>query len=226
MSPGTVLAQLRGGLIVSVQANENSVLNTPDAIALLARCCTANGALGIRAEGSARLAAVRAAVDRPVIGLIKRRYPGFEPYITATLDDVKLVIATGAEIVAFDATRRERPDNSTAASLVSEIHAAGRLAMADCSTADDALAAASGGADIVGTTLAGYTEQTRGRALPALDIVKALAHLPFVVCEGGVGSPDQVAAAFAAGAHAVVVGTALTNLDENVKRFAAASPAR
>jgi len=127
-----VLARLRGGLIVSVQANADSVLNTPEAIALLARCCVANGAAALRGGGPAQTAAVRAAVAVPIIGLIKRRYEGFEPYITATLDDIAKVIASGAEVVAFDATGRVRPDRSTVATAISAIHAAGRIAMADC----------------------------------------------------------------------------------------------
>ena len=219
-----VLARLRGGLIVSVQANADSVLNTPEAIALLSRCAAAAGAVAIRAEGEARLKAVRAAVNVPLIGLIKRRYPGFEPYITATLEDVRVVLAAGCEIVAFDATRRPRPDGAELAAAVREIHTHGALAMADCAELDDARAAHAAGVDIVASTLAGYTGATQGRSLPALDLVREMASLaPFVICEGGVGTPAQVAQALAAGAAAVVVGTAITNIDERVKLFAAAA---
>ena len=81
------------------------------------------------------------------------------------------------------------------------------------------------GADIVGTTLCGYTAETRRTKLPALALVDSIASLgAFTVCEGGIGSPQQAAAAFAAGAAAIVVGTAITNIDLLVRRFADAAP--
>jgi N-acylglucosamine-6-phosphate 2-epimerase len=220
-----ILERLRGGLVVSVQAETDSPLNAPHEIALLSRVAVANGAVGIRAEGLARLGAVRRAVGVPLVGIVKRAYAGFEPYITASEREIAEVAATGAEIVAFDATGRPRPDGRDAAGVVAAIHARGALAMADCATADDARRAAEAGADIVATTLCGYTEQTRRTRLPALDLVGAAAATgAFAICEGGVASPDDVRAAFAAGANAVVVGTAITNVDVLVRRFAAAAP--
>jgi N-acylglucosamine-6-phosphate 2-epimerase len=219
------LEKLRGGLIVSVQAYAESVLNTPETIALLARCAVANGAAGVRVEGAARIAAVRAAVAVPIIGIVKRAHSGFEPYITATPAEVAEVAAAGADIVAFDATGRARPDGVTVADLTRATRGFGLLAMADCATLAEGRAAAGAGADILATTLAGYTPETRGLPLPALDLAVALASVhPFTICEGGVASPADARAAFAAGAAAVVVGTAITNVDELVRRFAAAAP--
>jgi N-acylglucosamine-6-phosphate 2-epimerase len=129
--------------------------------------------------------------------------------------------------VAFDATARERSDGSTVAGLVAYARAQGLVAMADCSDPSDAAAAAAAGADMVGTTLAGYTAPTRGRPLPALDLLGSIARSgAFTVCEGGVATPDDLRAAFAVGAGAVVVGTAITNLDVLVRRFAEAAPRR
>jgi N-acylglucosamine-6-phosphate 2-epimerase len=219
-----ILERLRGGLIVSVQAEADSPLNTPEAIALLARVAVTNGARGVRVEGSGRIGAVRRAVCVPIVGIVKRRYPGFAPYITPSDREIAEVVAAGAELVAFDATGRVRPDGRDVAAVVAAIHRRGALAMADCATADDAARAASAGADVVATTLCGYTESTRGTPLPALDLVRAAAaNGCFTVCEGGVASPDDVRAAFAAGADAVVAGTALTNVDVLVRRFAAAT---
>jgi N-acylglucosamine-6-phosphate 2-epimerase len=222
-----LLERLRGGLIVSVQAEAGSPLNTPDAIALLARVAVANGAVGLRVEGLARIGAVRRAVDVPLIGIVKRAYPGYEPYITASAREIAEVRAAGAEIIAFDATGRPRPDGRTTAEVVAAIHAAGALAMADGAAEGDVVAAAAAGADIAATTLCGYTPATRGTPLPALALVRACAASgAFPICEGGIGVPEEVAAAFAAGAQAVVVGTALTNIDVLVRRFAAATPRR
>lgn len=220
-----ILDALRGGLIVSVQAEEHSPLNAPEHIALLSRIAVANGAAGVRVEGLARIGAVRRAVTVPVIGIVKRAYAGFAPYITATDREIAEAVAGGADIVAFDATERARPDGRDVTAVVAAIHARGALAMADCATAGDVRRAAAAGADAVATTLCGYTPATRGTPLPALDVVRACAASgAFAICEGGVASPDDVRNAFAAGAHAVVVGTAITNVDALVRRFTSAAP--
>jgi N-acylglucosamine-6-phosphate 2-epimerase len=221
------LERLRGGLIVSIQPEAESVLNTPATVALFARCAVANGAAGVRIAGAERIAAVRSAVDVPIVGLVKKHYPGFEPYITPTLREIDDIVAAGAEIVAFDATPRARPDGGDVAQRIAAIHARKALAMADCSTAGEMRAAAAAGADIIATTLCGYTEPTRGWELPALDLVKACAPSPaFIILEGGVADPAQVGAALAAGAGAVCAGTAISNLDALVRRFATEVRAR
>ncbi|HEY4440411.1 MAG TPA: hypothetical protein VGN14_08120, partial [Candidatus Elarobacter sp.] len=149
------LEPLRGGLVVSVQAEADSPLNDPAAIALLSRVAVANGARGLRVEGLARIGAVRRAVTVPLIGIVKRLYPGYAPYITAGDREIAEVVAGGAEIVAFDATGRPRPDGRDVAAVVAAIHRSGCLAMADCATEDDVRAAAAAGADAVATTLCG-----------------------------------------------------------------------
>jgi len=221
----SLLDRLHGGLIVSVQAYAESVLNGPETIALLARCAEANGAAGVRIEGTARIAAVRAAVGVPLIGIVKRAHAGFAPYITTTRAEVAAVATAGADIVAFDATGRARSGGATVADLVAHAHARGLVAMADCATEADAAAAMAAGADIVATTLAGYTPETAGQTLPALDLLAWIAaRHPFGVCEGGVSEPDVARTAFASGARAVVVGTAITNVDALVRRFVAVAP--
>jgi len=220
-----VLDALRGRLIVSVQAEAGSLLGEPATIALLARCVVRNGASGVRIQGVENIRAVRASVPVPIVGLIKRTHRGFAPYITSTLDEVRSVAEAGADIVAFDATLRPRADGAAPGDLVDAARRLGLASMADCATAGEGGAAAAAGADIVATTLAGYTEESAGRALPALDVVAALAALhPFVICEGGIAEPDHVRAAFAAGAAAIVVGTAITNVDALTRRFAQAVP--
>ncbi|MGZ3497032.1 MAG: N-acetylmannosamine-6-phosphate 2-epimerase [Vulcanimicrobiaceae bacterium] len=209
-----VLDRLHGGLIVSVQAWPGSAIDDPRVLAAMALAAERNGAAGVRIQGVANLHAVRERVSIPMIGIIKREYEGFEPYITPTLREVREVLAAGAEIVAFDATARPRPGGVTAAELVEAIHAEGALAMADCAGEADGVAAQAMGADIVATTLCGYTKETRGRVLPAFDVVRAFAELDaFVICEGGIHSPEAGKAALEVGADAIVVGTAITNVD-------------
>jgi N-acylglucosamine-6-phosphate 2-epimerase len=219
-----LLDGLRGGLIVSVQAWHGSALDHPNVIAAMAKAAEENGAVAVRIAGLEDLAAVRARVALPVIGLIKREYPGFEPYITPTVDEVRAIVNSGAEIVAFDATARRRPGGARLADIIGAVHAAGRLALADCATAADAECAAALGADLLATTLCGYTAETKKQALPALDLVRELARLDrFSLCEGGVRAPAQVSAALDAGADAVVVGSAITNVDWLVREFAGAA---
>jgi N-acylglucosamine-6-phosphate 2-epimerase len=222
-----LLDGLRGGLIVSVQAWRGSAIDDPQIIAAMARSSQDGGSRAVRIEGQANLRAVRSRIALPMIGLIKREYPGFEPYITPSLAEVGAVIGSDAEIVAFDATARRRPDGSVLTDVVSAVHAAGRLAMADCSTSGEAIAACEAGADVVATTLCGYTRETADRSLPALDLVAEIAALGcFTVCEGGVRTPAEVRAALDAGANAVVVGSAITNVDWLVREFAGAADGR
>ncbi|HEY5258827.1 MAG TPA: putative N-acetylmannosamine-6-phosphate 2-epimerase [Candidatus Baltobacteraceae bacterium] len=215
-----VLERLRGGLIVSVQAAPGSALDDPYVLAAMARAAVDAGAVAVRIQGIANLEAVRRRVDVPIVGLIKADHPGFEPYITATIEQARAILATGAEVVAFDATGRARPDGSATLEMVEAVHGGGALAMADCARAADGTHAARAGADILATTLRGYTKETAGAQLPALDALKALRRLgKFVICEGGIHRPEQGSAALAAGADAIVVGTAITNVSWLVREF-------
>lgn len=220
-----MLDALRGGLIVSVQAYRGSAIDDPNVLSALALAASLNGARAVRMQGVENLLEARKRVRVPIIGLIKREYPGFEPYITPTGDEVRDVLRTGADIVAFDATRRERPHGEALQALIAVIHGAGRVAMADCATVEDARDAVQAGADIIATTLCGYTKETAGSELPAVELVASMRALgtTFVICEGGVGRPAQVSEALAAGADAVVVGSAISNIDWLVRGFAAAA---
>jgi N-acylglucosamine-6-phosphate 2-epimerase len=220
----SLLQDLRGGLIVSVQAWRGSALDDPHVIAAMAQAAQESGAVAVRIEGAEHLRAVRARVRIPIVGLIKREYSGFAPYITPTVEEVRAVVSAGAEIVAFDATSRPRPGGGEPRDLVALIHDEGRLALADCATPADASQALAAGADVLATTLCGYTPETAGRTLPALDLVRELAQMRhFTLCEGGVRSPADVRAALDAGADAVCVGSAITNIDWLVREFAGAA---
>jgi N-acylglucosamine-6-phosphate 2-epimerase len=215
------LDSLRGGLIVSVQAPRGSALDDPRAIAAMAEAVCEAGAVGLRIQSVAHLRAVRKRVRVPIIGLIKREYPGFEPYITPTLQEVRDILNIGIEIVAFDATGRVRPDGTAIDAFAEAIHASGAIAMGDCATEEDGRRARAAGVEALATTLCGYTEPTRGIALPALDLVRSLATIGgFVICEGGIANPQSGLAALDAGADAIVVGTAITGVARLTRAFA------
>ncbi|MEU6128876.1 N-acetylmannosamine-6-phosphate 2-epimerase [Saccharopolyspora sp. NPDC047091] len=219
-----VLERLRGRLIVSCQAYPGEPLRDPDSMRRMALAALHGGAAGIRAQGLDDLRSIRESVDVPLIGLWKDGATGV--YITPTADHAVAVAGTGADVVAFDGTDRVRPDGRPLAETIAAIHAAGRLAMADVSTVDEGVRAAELGADVVGSTLSGYTGTGPKPTGPDLDLVEELvATLPVpVIAEGRIHTPQQAAAAIARGAHAVVVGTAITHPTTITGWFAAALP--
>lgn len=205
---GGPLGQIRSGLIVSCQPVVDGPLDRPDIVAALALAALDGGAAGLRIEGLANLRAVRAVTEAPIIGLIKRDMEGYAPRITPTLEDVDGLIAEGADIVAVDATDLTRP--VPVADLIAAILSAGRIAMADCATLEDAVAARDAGAQVTGSTMSGYTGGPIPDA-PDLDLVRGMAGLGgFVIAEGRYHRPEQAADALRAGADAVVVGSAIT----------------
>ncbi len=213
------------GLIVSCQAEPDSPLAEPGVIAAFARCAAIAGAVGIRARGAAHLTAIRAVVDLPLIGLTKRRLPGYEVYITPSERDAEQVAGGGADVIAIDATPRGRPDGATLAGLIRYCHEfLDRPVLADIATYEQALAAAELGADAVSTTLSGYTADSPPGPEPDLDLVARLAGVLTIplFAEGRYATPVQAAAALRAGAQAVVVGTAITAPDILTANFVAA----
>ncbi len=218
-----LLDRLRGRLVVSCQARPGEPLYGASTMAAMARAAVAGGAAGVRINGLDDVAAVRAAVDVPVVGLWKDGDDGV--YITPTLEHALSVAAAGADIVALDATSRPRRDGRSLADTVAALHEqAGVLVMADVSWYDEGLAAAAAGADVVGTTLSGYTGGGRPPSGPDLELVEKLAadlHVP-VLAEGRITSPQQAAEALARGAFAVVVGGAITRPAAITARFVAA----
>ncbi|MFB6595875.1 N-acetylmannosamine-6-phosphate 2-epimerase [Streptomyces diastaticus] len=204
------LAALTGRLIVSCQAPPGDPMRHSDTLVRMARSAQAGGAAAVRVNEPEVVAATVAAVDVPVIGLWKDGDTGV--YITPSVRHALALVDAGAAVVAADATGRPRPDGSTFADLVAAVHAAGAHVMADVATLDEGREAAAQGADLVSTTLSGYAPGSPRQTLPDLRLVTDLAgavDVP-VVAEGRVATPEQAAAALAAGASSVVVGTAIT----------------
>lgn len=208
-----VIDALAGGLIVSCQAYPGEPLRHPDTMARMADAVVAGGAVGIRAQGVDDISTIKSHTTVPLIGLWKEGTDGV--FITPTLRHATAVREAGADIVALDGTRRARPDGLTLATTITRLRdSAPTVVMADCSSLDDALAARDAGADIIGTTLAGYTDYRPMTDGPDLDLLAQLvSRLPDVpiIAEGRVHTPAQARAALDTGAYAVVVGTAITH---------------
>ncbi len=219
-----VIQSLRG-LVVSCQAPVDSPLHEPAVIAAMAQAAVNQGAAGVRIDTPTHVAAVRSRLDQPIIGLWKQQIPGFDVYITPQFHHAVKIAQAGADIIAIDATLRQRPDHSTVADLIAQIHAdLKKPVMADVDCLEAAIAAVKAGADCVGTTLYGYTAETRHVSPPGFDLliqmVKTLT-VP-VICEGGIASPDMARRAIELGASTVVVGTAITGIDLQVIAYQSA----
>ncbi|MBE9004064.1 N-acetylmannosamine-6-phosphate 2-epimerase [Fortiea sp. LEGE XX443] len=213
---------LKKGLIVSCQAPVSSPLNEPIIIAAMAQAAVNNGAVGVRIDTPLHISAVRERVKVPIIGLWKQIIPGYDVYITPQFHHAAAVAQAGANIIAIDATTRHRPGNETVVEIISRIHhELGKPVMADVDTIEAAKAAAIAGADIVGTTLYGYTAKTNNDSPPSWELLTQMVQeldSP-VICEGGVSSPQMARHALDLGAYAVVVGNAITGIDLQVKNY-------
>jgi N-acylglucosamine-6-phosphate 2-epimerase len=223
------ISKLAQALIVSSQASDDEPLNKPEHLCALALSGLAGGARGLRLEGAANIAYIRQRTAVPLIGLTKsatvlEKERLSSVYITATFAEAKAVSDSGADLIAIDATPRRRPDGLNLVQLIEAIHKQlNKPVWADISTLPEGLAAAEAGADVVSTTLYGYTAETQKESEDPPDftllesLVKALP-LP-VVLEGRVWHPHEAAKAFELGAYAVVVGSAITRPQLITKRF-------
>ncbi|WIJ27006.1 N-acetylmannosamine-6-phosphate 2-epimerase [Devosia sp. RR2S18] len=209
-----ILERLRGGLVASCQPIDDGPMDDPHIVAAMARAAVAGGAVGLRIEGIDNLRAVRPVVDVPIIGIVKSDLPDTPVRITVRVHEALELAEAGADIIAYDATNRPRPDPRE--SVLAAIIGAGRLAMADGSTLEDGQIALAGGATILGTTMSGYTAATdRLNAGPDFGLIRAYRDLgAFVMAEGRINTPELARQAIAEGADAVTVGSALTRLEQ------------
>ncbi|MCD7061372.1 N-acetylmannosamine-6-phosphate 2-epimerase [Pelagibacterium xiamenense] len=211
----------KGGLIVSCQARTDNPLHGPAFMGAMALAAAQGGACAIRANGPADITAV-AGAGLPVIGINKVFSERFPVYITPSFESAVALAEAGADIIALDCTPRPR-DGEPAATLVARIKAElGLPVFADISTLEEGLAAEQMGADYVASTLSGYTGTRPRPETPDLTLIEALARkvsVP-VIAEGRYNTPELARAALDAGAHAVVVGTMITNPREITRAFA------
>jgi len=220
LNPSTALPQ---GLIVSCQAPVDSPLHDPIIIAAMAQAASNQGANGVRIDTPAHIEAVRRQLPTtPIIGLWKQQLPESDVYITPQFHHAARVASAGADIIAIEATLRQRPGGETVETLIARIHEElNKPVMADVDTIENAIAAQKAGADFVGTTLYGYTAQTKHLSPPGFDLLSQLVEqldIP-AICEGGIASPQMAQDALKLGAYAVVVGTAITGIDLQVKAY-------
>lgn len=217
--------KLKGKLVVSCQALPQEPLHSSFIMGRMARAAKEGGAAGIRANTREDIREIRSQVDLPVIGIVKRDYEGCEVYITPTMREVEELMEVNPEIIALDATGRLRPGGVT---LDDFFHALKekypeQLWMADCSTVEEALHADALGFDFIGTTMVGYTEESRGLRIEAGDFailreIIAKASHP-VIAEGNINTPEKARRVIELGAFSVVVGSIITRPQLITKSF-------
>ncbi|MDY3617940.1 N-acetylmannosamine-6-phosphate 2-epimerase [Agathobaculum sp.] len=206
------------GLIVSCQALDNEPLHSSFIMGRMALAAQQGGAVGIRANSTEDIAEIRRIVPLPIIGIIKKEYPGMIPYITPTHTEIQALIDAGTDIIALDATIDQ--DEEFLASLKTRYP--DTAFMADISTKDEGLRADRMGFDYIGTTLIGYTKQSK--TVDKFQVLQMLINQckhP-VIAEGNFSTPEQAAKAIHLGAHAVVVGSAITRPQVITRNFCTA----
>jgi N-acylglucosamine-6-phosphate 2-epimerase len=216
------IQSLKSSLIVSCQAPATSPLHQPEIIATIAQACVNQGVKALRIDSPSHVQSVKAKMPEiPVIGLWKQQIGGSSVYITPRFQDAEAIANAGAEIIAIDCTQRQRPNQEQIGDIIKQIHGLGKLVMADIDTLENAILAEEKGADLIGTTLYGYTEQTKHLSPPGYQLLTEMVEKierP-IICEGGISTPEMAKQALELGAYAVVVGTAITGIDILTKTF-------
>lgn len=219
---------LKGKLIVSCQALPHEPLHSSFIMGRMALAAKEGGAYGIRANTKEDIAEIQARVDLPVIGIVKRDYEDSKVYITPTMKEINELMEVKPDIIALDATHSLRPGGRTLDEFYREIRKSypEQLLMADCSTVEEALFADQLGFDFIGTTLVGYTDQSRDLKIESNDfeiirqIVAKVKHR--VIAEGNINTPEKAKRVIELGAFSVVVGSIITRPQLITKSFAEA----
>ena len=219
------IQSLKGNLIVSCQALPDEPLHSSFIMGRMAQAAKQGGASGIRANTPDDIKEIQNQVDLPIIGIIKKDYDDSKVYITPTMDEIDQLVATGVEIIALDATEDLRPNGKNIDKFYKEIKEKypDQLLMADCSTIAEAIHADELGFDFVGTTLVGYTDQSKGHKIEANDfeilreIIKNVKAM--VIAEGNINTPEKAKRVIELGAYSVVVGSIITRPQVITKNF-------
>lgn len=223
------VANLKGKLVVSCQALPNEPLHSSFIMSRMAVAAKEGGASGIRANTKEDIEAIKNEVNLPVIGIVKRDYPDSEIYITATMKEIDELMSVQPEIIALDCSRALRPEGLTLDDFYHQIRKKypNQLLMADCSTLEEMFYADELGFDFIGTTMVGYTAQSKGDKIEANDfeiIRKLLAKVKHpVIAEGNIDTPEKVRRVLELGVFSVVVGSSITRPQLITKKFVAAT---
>ena len=212
-------------VVVSVQAMPDEPLYKEDCMKAMMQSVINGGAQTLRVAG-VRDVKIAKSLGVNVIGITKpEKLPDNWKevvYITPTTVETQQLITAGADIIAFDGTSRQRPNNCKLEDIIKLIKDNNKLAMADISTLEEGINCKNLGVDILSTTLSGYTKESLSNSTePDYELLKELVKatdMP-VILEGRIWEPHEVTKAFELGAHTVVIGSAITGPQLITKRF-------
>lgn len=213
-----IYEQIKGGVIISCQAlpDEPMYSEKGGVMPLFAKAAAQAGAVGIRANSVRDIKEIKEVVDLPIIGIIKKDYVDADAFITPTMAEVDALVATGVEMIALDGTSSSRPNGQSLDEFVAQIRKGypDQLLMADCSTLEEMVKAEQLGFDYIGTTLVGYTKQSRDLAIASNDFelirkARQVITKP-IIAEGNINTPEKVRRVLELGVDSVVVGSAIT----------------
>jgi len=220
-----ILAATKGSIIVSCQALPVEPLYCEEMslMPFMAEAAKRAGSKCIRTSSVRDVVAIKEKTGLPVIGLIKRNYEGFDSYITPTMTEIDELVAAESDIIALDCTYMKRGDGKSINDFLKEIRDKypDIILMADISTFEEGVNAWECGVNLVGTTMSGYTPHSVKLDGPDYDLVTKLVNtvsIP-VIAEGRIHQPEQAKKMLELGAHAVVVGGAITRPLEIAQRF-------
>lgn len=220
-----MLESFKDGLIVSCQVQHDDPIYTDDMVVKMAEAAKWAGAVAIRANSPEQIKAIKEKVDLPMIGLWKVWHEDTDVFITPTMKEVKAIWEAGAEIIALDCTAQITHEKTQAWDLIKEVkkEIPEAIIFADVSNYEEARRAIDNGADIVAPTLYGYTKETSH--IEGADyrmfaqMCRDFKDEAYVMMEGHLYSPEDAMKCIYLGAHAVVVGSAITRPHLTAKRF-------
>lgn len=220
-----MLEDIKNHLIVSCQALEYEPLHSSFIMSKMALAAYQGGAKGIRANTIEDIQSIKKEVDLPIIGIIKQEYEGSVVFITPTIKEVDALVKEGVDIIAMDATIRERPHHIYLDDFFKEVRKKypNQKFMADCSTIEEAIHADELGFDFIGTTMVGYTKESKGLKIEENDfeiirtIIQKVKHP--VIAEGNIDTPQKAKRVLELGCYSVVVGSIITRPQLITKRF-------
>ncbi|MBR5795115.1 MAG: N-acetylmannosamine-6-phosphate 2-epimerase [Erysipelotrichaceae bacterium] len=220
-----LLESLKNGLIVSCQVQKDDPIYTEDMVVKMAEAAKWAGAVAIRANSPEQIRAIKEKVDLPIIGLWKVWHEDTDVFITPTMKEVYAIWEAGAEIIALDCTKQITHEKTVAWDLLKEAKEAlpDAIFFADISDMEEARHAVENGADIIAPTLYGYTKETAH--IEGADyrmfasMCREFKDEAYVMMEGHLYTPEDAMKCIYLGAHAVVVGSAITRPHLTAKRF-------
>ena len=227
MDKNLILNKIKNKIIVSSQAQKNEPLYNEIAMNALIETIVVLGKTDcLRLAGTRDVKNTKEKFGDSVvvIGITK---PDIIPvnykelvYITPNIEDANSLIEAGADIIAFDATKRER--KTSVLELINFIHSKNKMAMADIAEFNEAKEAYELGADIISTTLSGYTKNTEDTPdTPDFNLLqKCVKELKCpIILEGKTKDYKDVKHAFELGAYAVVIGSMVTRPHKIIEEF-------